>query len=200
MDKIVALTADSVSEVIPTGAYFSIFKADTDAELPDFTSDTIINQVNSYIVTYENSILEDYFTEKAKAFAAEANKTSFKTAATTLSVKTTEIAPFPMNYGNVSVTGSLVSDEAAFRNADSNENFLKTAFSLSKDEISEPLLLNRYIIVLQLTKETAPDADADKSLPDLSNFDRTSAQAAILKSDKLENHFMEVYFREMMNK
>lgn len=198
MDKIVALTADSVSEVIPTGAYFSIFKADSEAELPDFNSDTLINQVNSYIVTYENSILEDYFTEKAKAFAAEANKTSFKTAATTLSVKTTEIAPFPMNYGNVSVTGSLVSDEAAFRNADSNENFLKTAFSLSKDEISEPLLLNRYVIVLQLSKESAPAADADKSLPDLSGFDRSSAQAAVLKSDKLENHFMEVYFREMM--
>jgi hypothetical protein len=199
IDKIAALTSDSVSEVIPTGAYFSIFKADADAELPDFSSDTIINQVNSYIVTYENSILEDYFTQKAKAFAAEAKKTSFSTAATTLSVKTTEIAPFPLNYGNISVTGSLTSDEAAFRNADSNEGFLKTAFTLSKNEISEPILLNRNVVVLQLTKETAPDADADKSLPDLTNFDRQSAQAAILKSDKFENHFMEVYFREMMN-
>lgn len=199
IDKIAALTADSVSEVIPTGAYFSIFKADSDAELPDFTSDAVINQVNSYIVTYENSILEDYFTQKAKVFAEAAKKTSFSAAAVTLSAKTVELAPFPLNYGNVSVTSSLTSDEAAFKNADSNENFLTTAFSLSKNEISEPILLNRNVVVLQFTKESSPDADADKSLPDLSNFDRQSTQTAILKSNKLENHFMEVYFREMMN-
>ena len=199
MDKIASLNADSVSEVIPTGAYFSIFKADADSVQPDFDSDDLINQVSSYITTYENSIIEDYFTEKAKAFTAEANKTSFATAATTLSVKTTDIEPFPLNYGNVSVSASLTSDEAALRNADSNENFLKTAFSLTKNEISEPLLLNRNIVVLQLTKEEARAEDADKSVPDLSSFDRQSAQAAILKSDKLENHFMEVYFREMMN-
>ena len=199
MDKLVALSKDDVSEVIPTGAYFSIFKADDEALLPDFDSDETVNQVSSYITTYENSIIEDYFTEKAKAFAAEAKKTSFKAAAATLSVKTTELAPFPLNYGNVSVTSSLTSSEAAFRNADSNENFLTTAFSLNKNEISEPLLLNRNVVVLQLTEESAPAADADKSLPDLSSYDKSSAQAAILKSDKLENHFMEVYFRQMMN-
>ena len=105
-----------------------------------------------------------------------------------------------MNYGNVSVTSSLTSTESAFRNADSNENFLKTAFSLKKDEISEPVLLNRNVVVLQLTSETTPDADADKSLPDLAGFDKATAQASILKSDKLENRFMEVYFRQMMNK
>ena len=116
-----------------------------------------------------------------------------------MNAKTTEIAPFPLNYGNVSVTSSLTSDETAFRNADSNENFLTTAFSLSKNEISEPILLNRNVVVLQFTKESSPDTDADKSLPDLSNFDRQSTQTAILKSNKLENHFMEVYFREMMN-
>lgn len=199
MDKLVALSKDDVSEVIPTGAYFSIFKADDEALIPDFDSDDTVNQVSSYITTYENSIIEDYFTEKAKAFAAEAKKTSFKAAATALNVKTTELAPFPLNYGNVSVTSSLTSSEAAFRNADSNENFLTTAFSLNKNEISEPLLLNRNVVVLQLTEESAPAADADKSLPDLSSYDKSSAQAAILKSDKLENHFMEVYFRQMMN-
>ena len=199
MDKLVALSKDDVSEVIPTGAYFSIFKAEDDAVLPDFDSDDVVNQVSSYITTYENSIIEDYFTEKAKAFALEAENSSFKSAAAALNVKTTEIAPFPLNYGNVSVTGSLTSDEAAFRNADSNENFLKTAFSLKKNQISEPVLLNRNVVVLQLTSETTPAADADKSIPDLAGFDKASAQASILKSDKLENHFMEVYFRQMMN-
>ncbi|WP_027729269.1 peptidylprolyl isomerase [Treponema sp. C6A8] len=199
MDKLVALSKDDVSDVIPTGAYFSIFKADDDAVLPDFDSDDTVNQVSSYITTYENSIIEDYFTEKAKAFTAEANKTSFKAAAAALNVKTTELEPFPLNYGNVSVTSSLSSSEAAFRNADSNENFLTAAFSLKKNEISEPLLLNRNVVVLQLTEEKTPDADADKSLPDLGSFDKAAAQSAILKSDKFENHFMEVYFRQMMN-
>lgn len=199
MDKLAGLSKDSVSGVIATGAYFSIFKADDEALNPDFDSDDLISQVSSYITTYENSVIEDYFTEKAKAFAKEAEKTSFKAAAIAQSVKTTELEPFPMNYGNISVSASLKSDEAAFRNADSNENFLKTAFSLTKNQISEPLLLNRNVVVLQMTKEEKIADDADKSLPDLSSFDRQSAQAAILKSDKLENHFMEVYFREMMN-
>lgn len=199
MDKIIALKQDDVSEVIPTGAYFSVFKADGEPVLPNFESDDLLNQVNSYITTYENSIIEDYFTEKANAFVAEANKTSFTTAATTLSVKTTDIEPFPLNFGSVSVTDSLKSDEQAFRNADSNETFLSTAFSLSLNQISKPLLLNRNVVVLQLTEETIRDDAADKSLPDLASFDRQSAQSAILKSDKLENHFMEVYFRNMMN-
>ena len=82
-------------------------------------------------------------------------------------------------------------------NADKNENFLKTAFSLKLNELSEPVVLNNNIIVLQYTKEGSSDDD-DVNVNLLVSYDQTSATDSIMKSDKLEDNFLTVYFDNYM--
>ena len=82
-------------------------------------------------------------------------------------------------------------------NAEHNENFLKTAFSLKLNELSEPLVLNNNIVVLQYTTEGS-SADDDVNVNTLITFDQTSASSIIMKSDKLEDNFLTVYFENYM--
>ena len=83
-------------------------------------------------------------------------------------------------------------------NAERNENFLKKAFALKQvNDISEPFVLGNNIVVLQYTTETTAE-DEDININSFVNYDENAASAAILKSDKLENNFLSVYFENFM--
>ncbi len=198
--KIADLATGSVSEIIETAGSFSIFKKNADTVAPDFDTDEVKNLVSSYLKGYENTIIEDYFTAKATDFTNQAMKSSFKDACEELGVENVEIAPFPLNYGSVAIAKSVDTSVTGLSNADTNENFLQTAFSLKKDEISSPLVMNNKIIVIQYTSDGQADEEAKTvSASDLTSYDEDSANTYILASDKLENDFANVYFNHLMS-
>ena len=98
-----------------------------------------------------------------------------------------------MNYGNVSVEDKLDTSLEGLSGAATNENFLKTAFSLEKNEISKPIVNGRNILVLQFTG--SEEQNADEQTP----FDSSYAQTALLESPKLKNNMSEVFFNYIMN-
>ena len=81
--------------------------------------------------------------------------------------------------------------------ADKNENFLYKAFALKLNEYSEPVVLNNNIVVLQYTTEGSSDDD-DVNVNTIVSYDQNCATASIMKSDKLENNFLSVYFDHYM--
>ena len=194
---VTGLATGAVSDVIQTTTGYSIFKNNAAMVKPDFDSEEMQRVVSSYIVAYEANLIEDYYTVKAKEFIAEVKASDFDAAAAKLSVKTSEIKPFPLNYGNVSVMSLLDTSEDGMSNADKNDNFLKTAFALKLNELSEPVLLNGNIVVLQYTTTSAPE-DNDVNVNLLVSYDQASATDSIMKSDKLENNFLSVYFDNYM--
>ncbi len=191
------LSAGATSDIIQTNTGYSIFKNNAAVTKPDFNSDELQRVVSTYISAYELTLIEDYFTAKANDFIKEANASDFTSAAEKLNVKTSEISQFPLNYGNVSVLNSLDTSAEGMSNADKNENFLKTAFSLKLNELSEPVVLNNNIIVLQYTK-AGSSVDDDVNVNLLVSYDQTSATDSIMKSDKLEDNFLTVYFDNYM--
>ena len=56
------------TDVIETKSGFAIFLANGDVASPDFTNADVIAAVQSYLTTYENSVIENFFIEKAKDF------------------------------------------------------------------------------------------------------------------------------------
>ena len=194
---ITGLSTGAVSDIIQTNTGYSIFKNNAAVTKPDFNSDELQRVVSSYISAYELTLIEDYFTAKANDFIKEAKASDFTSAAEKLNVKTSEISQFPLNYGNVSVLNSLDTSADGMSNADKNENFLKTAFSLKLNELSEPVVLNNNIIVLQYTK-AGSSVDDDVNVNLLVSYDQTSATDSIMKSDKLEDNFLTVYFDNYM--
>ena len=195
--SITGLSVGAVSDVIQTNSGYSIFKNDATVTKPDFNTEDTQRIVSSYIANYETTLIEDYFTAKANDFIKEAKASDFDAAAEKLSVKTSEIAPFPLNYGNVSILNTLNTSEDGMSNVEKNDNFLKTAFSLKLNDYSEPMVINNNIIVLQYTKADS-SADDDVNVGLLASYDQASASEAVLKSDKLEDNFLTVYFDNYM--
>lgn len=205
------LAVDSITDVIETSNTFSIFKKNGETKTPDFEIDEYKDLVSTYLRNYEKTRIEDYFTAKANDFIAQAAKSDFESACTSMNIKNVEIPAFPLNYGSVDIADSLNTSIEGLGSADTNEKFLETAFNLKMNEMSEPMVLNGYVAVIKYTTngteiddseteetEDSENDDAAYILSNISDLDQSSANSFILSSDKLENNFAEVYFSNMM--
>lgn len=202
MEKISTLAVDAVSEPIETTVGYSIFKADSAAVQPDFKDAGTIRTVYNYLTANEFSHIEDYYTETAKAFATVAKNKGFNAACSQYNVKKISVPLCSLNYGGLSVISKLDTSLDGLAGADTNENFMKTAFNLKKGEVSEPIVNNRNIIVLQLNENGVKASDpipAEALKDELSNYDATSAQTTLLNSPKVVNNVQEVYFNNFVN-
>jgi len=193
-----ALKAGEKSGIIKTKSGYSIFQADGDSSAADFDSEDMLKTVYSYLTSYESSVIENYYIAEAKDFIAEAALKGFDAACESHSIIKDIVAPFPLNYGNSSIAGTLNTNVPGLANAATNENFLTTAFSLKKDEVSEPMVIDNNVIVLKYTTD-GEASEEEASLPDTSNFDESSASSAIMNSPKLENNFTATYFEYFLN-
>ncbi len=200
LKAVTELSKGATSKAVETNEGFSIFYADNDAGQPDFTNDATIKDVYSYLNTYEAGHIEDYYTTMAKDFAAAASAKSFDEACVQFNLTKTEVAAFPLNYGSVSLAPSVDTKTAALSGADTNENFLKTAFALKQNEISVPVVNGKNVLVLQLTGETTEETTPESSVlkSEIINYDQSSASVALMKSPKLENNLTSVFFNNFM--
>ncbi|MFA6856782.1 MAG: peptidylprolyl isomerase [Treponema sp.] len=200
LKAVTGLSKGTTSRPVETSEGFSIFYADDNAVQPDFTSDATIKDVYNYLNTYEAGHIEDYYTNIAKNFASAASAKSFDDACRQFNLTKTEVAAFPLNYGSVSLAGSVDTKNAALTGADTNENFLTTAFTLKQNEISVPVVNGKNVLILQLTGESSEETPVDASVlkTETDNYDQSSASSVLMKSPKLENNLMSVFFNNFM--
>ena len=204
-NAVCALKSGETSGIVKTGSGYSIFKADSNAVQPDFSDASTVNNVKSYLNTYEKGLIEDYFISVAKDFSAQALQSGFAKACTKAGIEKLEVPAMSLNYGNLSILGtSSVESSSPLASINSDENVLKAAFALKQNEISEPLVLGRNVIVLQMKEELSNGSDietAKQTFPaELNNYDQESAESALFNSPKVVNNVMEVYFNNFMAK
>lgn len=198
IEKITGLAADTTSEVIKTSIGYSLFHADGEPVEPDFDDEGIVKTVYNYLTSYEFSRVEDYYVNLAKDFAKEAEASGFDSACRKYSLKNNSVESFPLNYGNLAVLDKLDTGVQGLYTASNNENFFKTAFAMEMNAVSEPIVLNRNVVVLQYISDTHGDSEEippEAVSDELSNYDSSSSQTALLSSPKLENNLHEVYFK-----
>lgn len=201
---------------LPLGAFSEVYESvsgswvfyridDTVSE-PEYASADLVRTVTEYINRYEKGLIEDYAVKTAEDFAAAAQADFVGTAASrSLSVKSTN--SFPLNYGAAldlgyfSLLGKLdTTGNPELAGADRNEKFLQTVFSLKAAELSAPVLLNDYAIVMRV-KEIS---NADESALGLisayysgvlqESISRELAEG-IMKDPKLKDNFMDTFLR-----
>lgn len=205
ISKITPLAQDEVSPVVETLMGFSIFKNNGSTIQPDFTNEETLKDVQNYISIYENSVVEDYFTDMAKTFIKEAKASDIQTAAAKYDNAKIEALPaFTLNYGSSALYEKMdTSSITALAVADKNEDFLKQAFTLKLNDYSDPIILGGDIAVLQYTGnevvETPEDAEPSDYTTHIVEFDQATAQSVVFKSPKLENNFISVYFDNFLN-
>ncbi|OJF76819.1 MAG: hypothetical protein BKP49_04435 [Treponema sp. CETP13] len=199
-----SLKVNATTGAIKTSQGYSVFKCEAEPEESDMSDSIVIDDVYTYMTSYERGEIEDYFINKAKDVAAEALSGTLANAAKKEGATMSEISAFPLNYGNNSLISPVPTDSVPeLANAESNETFLETAFALSDGEISKPITLNDYIVVLQLDEEKTVESNKDQvayMYPYYtSQFDQQSLSSYVMNSDKLENNLFSVYLQYFMN-
>lgn len=194
--KIRSLKEGEISSPVQTTIGYSIFRADSEASDADFSDDDTLKTVYSYINSNEATRIEDYFNAEAEKFIKSASEGTFDRACREFGKTKIEVPAFPLNYGNASIADRLDTSLEGLSGAAENENFLKSAFSLAKGEISSPITNGRNILVLQLAETVTETEKAEPNAleSEIASYDSYSVQNEILSSPKLDNRFNEVYF------
>jgi len=203
-NALIELESGTTSDVIETSTGFSIFTATSLPQNPDFTNATTVDVVYNYMTIYEAGIIEDYYADIAKDFVTVALIDGFDTAVADFDVEKIEVPAFPINYGNNQLLGIVPSSIVTqLANAQTNEQFLKTAFSLTEGKLSKPIVMGTQVVVLTLNEEIADDTEEDDTLSLMypyyvSQFDNVAIQSHFMRSDKLENDVTNVFFSHFL--
>ncbi|MBO7174307.1 MAG: peptidylprolyl isomerase [Spirochaetaceae bacterium] len=200
LNALTALTEGQLSGVVATTNGYSIFRGDGASIPANFEDETLVDAVVSYMRSYESGLIETYYLDLAQDFWNVASVSGMAEACRQFEVQPTEVGPFPLNYGSSPLFPSMSSTDVALNGAASNENFMKTAFSMQMDEISSPIVLNNYVVMLMLTEEATTPVENDAAMFDsyVVQFDQVGVQNAIMTSDKLQNDFLTVFFKYFM--
>lgn len=195
-----SLAEGQLSGVIATTNGYSIFRGDGASIPANFEDEALVDAVISYMRSYESGLIETYYLDLAQDFWNAASVSGMAEACRQFGVQPTQVGPFPLNYGSSPLFPSLSSTDVALNGAASNESFMKTAFSMQMDEISSPMVLNNYVVMLMLTEEATIPVENDAALFDsyVAQFDQVAVQNAIMTSDKLQNDFLTVFFKYFM--
>jgi hypothetical protein len=197
---VMSLVEGAVSGVIQTTNGYSIFRSDGPIETPDFNEPGTSGIVLNYMRSYERGIIEDYYTNIANDFASAASRDGFDTACIEYNVLKIDVPSFPINYGSAEIFPIVPSSTVSqLSGAETNETFLRTAFSLQEGEISSPMALGNNVVVLKMNSETIKDEDENAAVflvPYYSEqFDQGAVQNAVLTDERLTNNFLQVFFK-----
>jgi hypothetical protein len=153
--KVLSLKAGELSDVLKGTFGWMIYRCDSEAVEADFTSPSVQDDVRKYITTYEKGKIEDYFNEQAGQLSRHAAVAGLDAAAKEMHLSVGSTQPFPINLSNVFSFEPMkaIPDTATPVNAQYSEDFFFRAFSLGKDQVSAPVVLDDQVLVLKLKSE-----------------------------------------------
>jgi len=194
--KVLALKTGDLSDVLKGTFGWIIYRCDSEAVDADFTNAAVQADVRTYITSYEKGKIEDYFNERAGQLSRKAAESGFDAAARDMGLKVSSTAFFPINLSSVfsfvPLKATVDADTPA--NAASSEDFFYRAFTLGKDQVSAPVVLDDQVLVLKLKGEQLlPDSVASivpNWVPYIANQSlQYDLYAVLMTPDKLINSF-----------
>lgn len=182
VEKVVELKTDDISDPVETTIGWTIFKCTGEKAILDSSNSDEQKTVYRYIVGNEYGVIEDYFKTQADGFIDAAKAGDFASSCDKFGAKKEEIKAFSLNYGNLSIADKLDTNITGLRNADHNEDFLKTAFTLHAGEVSKAITNGTYILILKMTGEE----DKSESLTALAEEKKSSTETEKENNDVAE--------------
>ncbi|MCX8014297.1 MAG: SurA N-terminal domain-containing protein, partial [Rectinema sp.] len=102
-ETLMSLKQGELSSVFKVGEnQWAFFRVNSAAAAPDFSKQSVIDEVKSYVFDREKSIMENWALAKAEEFAADAAKSGFSAAAKKHGLSVKAAGPFILNYGKPS--------------------------------------------------------------------------------------------------
>ena len=203
--KVLTLKTGELTDVLKGTFGWLIYRADSEPANPDFSSAAVLEDVKNYLTRYEKGKIEDYFNAKAAQLAQSAEATGFERAAQQAGLKAVPTEFFPLNLGSVFSFAPVraIPDTETPTNAIYSDDFFLRAFSLGKDQVSSPVVLDDRVLVLKLKGEQKlPDTTAGLLGSWVTYIASQSVQvdlgAALMSPDKLTDSFASAFDRYVM--
>ena len=191
-----------ISEVIEGRFGWMIFRCDAITVEPDLADQEVKDVIKNYIMRYERGKVEDYFMERADTFVENARDSGFDQTTRSMEKETFSTTNFPVNYYNIFYYSPVetIGSGPYIGSVIYNEDLFIQAFSLKPEEISDPILLDDMILVMQLKDEKEPDENMKSQFEYFyDNFTSVSLQmdlsANLIDADKLVDNFNVVFNR-----
>ena len=201
VEAIFALATGEYSEALASRFGDVIYRADAAVVAPDFADPEVLAAVQDYLGRYQRGVIEDYYAARATRFQQQAQADGFADAAAALAVAVVESDFFPVNFQNLIMVNSVrAGNSGVLRTAPYYEEFFKSAFSLQPGQVSEPILLDDRILVLELLEERAAEDSALEQVEDYHGYFVVSAldqdlRAQVYDSGRMVDNFDEGYAR-----
>jgi peptidyl-prolyl cis-trans isomerase D len=208
--KLVALKVGELSPVLKTAAgAWAFFKADAAVVPADLSQGAVLASVRDYMSRNERGVIEDWAIAKSKELSA-AGGAGFESAAKKAGLSVRSAGPFPINYGDLTVsiygqTTPLFKSVAPAGNPDlsgasTSEKFLTAAFSTAPNAVAEPFILGDNVLVIKAKEtSTAKDSETGAVAFYYPYFFQSKASSEVrdlfMKSPRLKDNFSAIFFK-----
>ena len=205
-EKVIALAKGEYSDIIKTDTSWVFFHANEAVQEADAADSAVLEKVHSYVRNYERGRMEDWAVAQADSFIEKVNELGFEEALAEQGLEKHSFGPIPLNYGDIDLFTTLESQSVAeLSSATNDENFWKVAFSTPVQSPSRPVVQGSNVLVLFPNEETEIEEAAVESIVSvynsywLSYASQSSLQQHFMNSPKMEDKFLDIFFRYFMN-
>jgi hypothetical protein len=208
--KLATLKVGELSPVFKTAAgAWAFFRADSEVAPIDLTQATAMAAVRDHMNRNERGAIEDWAVAKAKDISG-AGGAGFEAAAKKAGLAVKSAGPFPINFGDltVSIYGQSAPlfksvgtpENTELSGASTSEKFLTTAFSTAIGAVAEPFILGDYALVLKVKEAgTAKEEETGAISFYYPYFFQSKLSSEVrdvfAKSPLLKDNFNEIFFK-----
>jgi hypothetical protein len=205
-EKVIALARGEYSDIIKTDSSWFFFQSNEAVQEADASDEAVLEKVRSYVRNYERGRMEDWAIAQADSFIEVVNELGFEEALSERGLEKRSFGPIPLNYGDIDLFTTIESQSIPeLSSAANDENFWKVAFSTPVQSPSRPVVQGSKVLVLFPNEETEAEESAIESIVSvynsywLSYASQSSLQQHFMNSPKMEDKFLDIFFRYFMN-
>ncbi|MDR2020259.1 MAG: peptidylprolyl isomerase [Treponema sp.] len=211
-ETVLSLQRGDFSGIVKVPDGWGFFRCEETPYPADPGDDDTLKKIRSYYMENERGRVEDWLIVRADELVADAKELGFDTAVAGRGLVKRSFGPLPLNYGgNAFFSGgynyNLFTPLSSFsveelNGADTSEIFWRTAFATPLNTPSDPVVVNSYIMVFYPREEIIPDSEKIQSVKNfytswLSYFTDIHLRSFFANTDKLDDKFINVFFRQL---
>lgn len=205
VDRLFETAEGEVTDLIDTQTGYAFFRVDAAATDPDFEDDEMLAEVRAYMEEFERGTLEDHMFGQAEDFAFTVRDgAGFEETGEAYPARLTETSFFPINFGNQPYLPAVETiDGEGLSDAQSRESFFRSAFSISDGEVTDPIVLRDYVVVLELIEERESDPTESEMIAQIvpqlfRQYQAQEVERSLLDPSHIEDNFAAVFSRHFL--
>ena len=205
LDKIVALEMGSYSEPIQTTSGWAIYKVDSKIVPADFTDETTLTDIKSYINSNEEETITSYI-EAQLSTIEELAKTDFEAAADSCNAEVQTVSSVSDNIGDSQyLIGMEYYDTNGYLStAAEDESISRELFTAEEGYVTGAISSDSKYIIAKVTEINDNDSSMSSLISAYYNYYASSQVAtdkfyAILLSDKFTDNFYVQFWTQLFS-